>query len=122
MMKVSKLVGVILALTSSNIFAGSVTCTITNNANVSFEQCKTNDQMFSWSKTSIEVGNKTYLNGQDKDGLSWSGVRESFGSESQTVYHDQQGKILTKRICKESECLKHLVSYYSNNGALSIEN
>ncbi|CAE6960234.1 hypothetical protein ACOMICROBIO_GDFFDHBD_04169 (plasmid) [Vibrio sp. B1REV9] len=115
-------IGIILAFTSISAVAGEVNCTLTNNANVHFEQCYTIDKIYSWTKTSIEVGDKIYLDGQDRHGISWSGVRENFGDGSKTVYRNQQGRVLTTRNCQEPDCLAKLVSYCSNEGILSINN
>lgn len=121
-MKNINLIGIILAFTSISAVSSEVKCTLTNNANVHFEQCQTIDKMYSWSKTSIEVGEKIYLNGQDRNGISWSGIRENFGDGSKTVYRNQQGGVMATRKCQEVDCLNQLENYYSNEGVLSLGN
>lgn len=92
-------------------------CQSSQTGSVYFESCRGNDGRV-WTKTSIDVGEKSYLNGRDINGNLWSGIREFKGKESITSYHNQNGEILATTKCHSLTCKDKLIEHYQIHGVL----
>ncbi|WP_211917247.1 hypothetical protein [Vibrio sp. B1REV9] len=96
-------------------------CQDTASGNAHYEYCQSENGDAIWKKKTIVVDGKSFLDGVDKNGNDWTGVREIQGQKHITRYYNKKNQLIAINTCEGTKCSQEVISHYSEHGELKLD-